>query len=82
MEDGEEVPLEKQGSGTKRIRMDIQNPDRKEYTVWIDQQMTEIVRGCGNDAFVKLKEVDPFTQFGSDRTFVFFYNLYKSRNGD
>ena len=75
--DGKEISIEKQGSDVKRIKMNILNPGGDEYSKWINEQMQDIAKDYLNGTLIHLKEVDPFGEFGSEKTVVFLYTLYR-----
>ena len=75
--DGEEIPIEIQGSDVKRIKMNILNPSGDEYSEWVNEQMQDIAKSYLNGTLIQLKEIDPFGEFGSEKIVVFLYTLYR-----
>ncbi len=80
-ERGREVFLIRQGSDVRKIKLDLLNPEEKEYSKWLRQQMSVIVKDYGEDVFVELKEAEPIVESRDNGIVVFFYNLYRLRNG-
>lgn len=75
--DGKEISIKKQGSNINRIKMNILNPSKEEYSEWINEQMQDISRGYLNGTLIQLKEIDPFGDIKSKKNVVFLYNLYR-----